>query len=72
MAHDVTFVVPSRPLGKNDVEFEVRKSGQKFGTLKVSKGALVWKPLHGKLSYKLSWAQFDNAMQEKGSKALQN
>lgn len=54
MAHDVTFTVPDRPLGKNDVAFVVRQSGGKLGTLKVSKGALVWKPGMGKHSYKLT------------------
>jgi len=72
MAHDVTFTVPDRPLGHNDVTFTVRQSGDILGTLKVSKGALVWRPGKGKQSYKLTWSQFDAMVKEKGSKAFQS
>ena len=72
MAHDVTFTVPDRPLGKNDVTFSVRQSGDVLGTLKVSKGALVWRPAKGKHSYKLTWTQFGAAAKEKGPKAYQS
>jgi hypothetical protein len=71
MAHDVTFTVPDRPLGHNDVIFTVRQSGRILGNLKVSKGALVWRPGRGKQSYKLTWSQFHGAAKEKGSKAFQ-
>jgi hypothetical protein len=72
MAHDVTFTVPDRPLGKNDVTFTVRESGEILGTLKVSKGALVWRPKSGKQSYKLRWNQFDSLAQKAGAKAYQS
>lgn len=72
MAHDVTFTVPVRPLGLNDVVFVVRESGEVLGTLKVSKGALVWRPGKGKHSYKLPWGQFDAIIKIKGSKAFQS
>ena len=42
MVHVVTFSVPARTLGKADIEFVIRRDGTKFGTLRVSKGALVW------------------------------
>jgi len=72
MAHHVTFTVPDRPLGHNDVAFMVRQSGDILGTLKVSKGALVWRPGRGKHSYKLTWSQFDAVVKEKGFKAFQS
>jgi hypothetical protein len=72
MVRDVTFNVPDRPLGHNDVIFTVRQSGRILGTLKVSKGALVWRPGRGKQSYKLAWSQFDTVVKEKGSKAFQS
>ena len=36
MAHDVQFSVPSRQLGRSDIEFMVKKDGDLIGTLKVS------------------------------------
>lgn len=44
MKHDVEFSIPKRELGKADIEFSVKRGGQKFGTLKVSKGSVVWVP----------------------------
>ena len=41
MAHKVTFSVPERTLGREDVEFVVEKDGVRFGTLLVSKGAVA-------------------------------
>ena len=42
MAHDARFSVPERPLAHADIEFNVFQNGEKFGTLRVSKGAVVW------------------------------
>ena len=41
MAHNVTFSVPARSLGKSDIEFVVRRNSEKFGTLRISNGSLV-------------------------------
>lgn len=41
MAHDVKFTVPEGQLGKVDIESAIKKNGASFGTLKVSKGAIV-------------------------------
>lgn len=42
MKPDVKFLIPERDLGRADIEFHVKKNGQKFGALKVSKGSIVW------------------------------
>jgi hypothetical protein len=42
--HNVKFVIPERDLGKADIQFNVKKSNLKFGTLKISKGSIVWIP----------------------------
>ena len=55
MAHEVTFTVPQRPLGKTDVEFDVKKNGTMFGTLKVSKGGIVWRSKNNTYGHFLSW-----------------
>lgn len=67
MAYTVKFDLPRRELGLADIEFLVRKDGQVFGKLFVSKGAIVWrrkwKSRRGK---KLGWKNFDKAMQDQG------
>lgn len=65
MAHDVRFSVPPRTLGKSDIEFVVRRNGEKFGTLRVSKGSLVWFPRKGVKGRKVSWRRFDAFMEDK-------
>lgn len=65
MAHHVTFSVPQRTLGKSDIEFIVKRNGEKFGTLRISKGALVWFPRNGVKGRRASWRQFDDFMEGK-------
>lgn len=67
MAHDVKFTVPERELGKADIEFSVKKNGSKFGTLKVSKGAVVWTPASKQYGYKVSWSMLDDIAQREGT-----
>lgn len=64
MAHNVSFSVPSRPLGKSDVEFSVNKDGAKIGTLKISNGSIVWFPAGTTYGHKITWAKFDKLMKE--------
>lgn len=68
MAHDVIFNVPGRSLGRSDVEFQVKKDGSILGTLKVSKGSVVWFPANTTYGYKVNWSKFDNILQENGTK----
>ena len=64
--HSVTFTLPERRLGNSDIEFIVRSDDVRLGTLKVSKGALVWSPANKKRGYELGWTDFDRVMQERG------
>ena len=65
--HDVRFTIPERSLGKTDVEFSIIRDGAFFGTMKISKGAIVWEPAHAKkYQYQLSWTVFDAIAQERG------
>ncbi|HEU5290212.1 MAG TPA: hypothetical protein VFU05_06170 [Cyclobacteriaceae bacterium] len=61
--HTVKFSIPERELGKADIEFKIKKGGQKFGTLKVSKGSIVWFPKDTSYGHKLGWNKFDEIMQ---------
>lgn len=67
MKHDVTFSIPDRELGKADIEFHIKKDGQKFGTLKVSKGSVVWVPRDNTYGYRMGWNQFDSSIQNEGT-----
>ncbi len=66
MAHTVTFNVPQRSLGREDIEFVVERDGVRFGTLLVSKGAVEWRPANKVYKRRLRWEQFDQLMQESG------
>ena len=63
MAHDVKFSIPERSLGHSDVEFDVWKDDVKLGTLKISKGSLVWFPYGTSVGHRISWSKFDEMMQ---------
>ena len=62
--HKVSFNVPARPLSHADIIFEVEQDGEKFGELRVSKGALVWFPRNKKIGYRISWKKFDELARE--------
>lgn len=64
MAHKVTFSVPERTLGREDVEFVVEKDGVRFGTLLVSKGAVEWRPTNKVYRRRMRWDRFDALMRE--------
>jgi hypothetical protein len=68
MAHKVTFSVPERSLGREDIEFVVMRDGVRFGTLLVSKGAVEWRPTNKVYRQRLDWERFDQVMRESGRK----
>lgn len=68
MAHDVKFSIPKRTLGTADVEFDVHRDGNKLGTLKVSKGSLVWFPSGTSYGHKIGWKKFDKLMKDHASR----
>ena len=68
--HEVEVSVPSGiPVGNRDVIFRIEKNGELLGSLKVSRGAAVWRPAHSKAhAYRLAWGRFDEAMRSFGRK----
>jgi len=60
--HDVTFELPKGYVGYADVLIKVREDGDLLGTLKISQGAVVWRPGNAKLGYRMGWERFDAAM----------
>ena len=68
MAHNVKFSIPEKDLGRADVEFRISHGGAKVGTLKISKGALVWVPKDHTYGFKIGWKDFDALMRERNVK----
>lgn len=64
MKHTVTFSLPTRDLGKADIDFWVKKDGKAFGKLEISKGAIVWYPRLTTNGHKASWSRFDELMED--------
>jgi len=62
MAHEVTFTVPERPLEKKDIEFDVKVDGEMLGTLKVSRGGVVWRPRNCTFGYYSTWEKLDETI----------
>ena len=61
--HNVSFTLPIRKLGKEDIEFYVRADGAIFGKLAVSNGSIVWFPRSSRRGRKIGWKRFDELMQ---------
>lgn len=62
MAHDVSFELPRRKLGRSDVRFLVKRDGEVLGTLAVSNGSLVWFPKGTTYGCRVGWRKFDVLM----------
>jgi hypothetical protein len=71
MAHKV-FVdldVNAVEVKAKDVVFKVYKRKKKFGELRVSRGAVVWRGRSDQWGRKLSWRRFDELMQSTARRA---
>jgi hypothetical protein len=44
----------------------VEQDGNRLGVVKISRGAIDWKPGKAKRTWSLSWSQFDDLMREFG------
>ena len=51
MAHEVSFDIPERSLGRADIKFTVKENGS-------------WFPKKTTYGCKMGWSKFDNMMQE--------
>ena len=66
MAHKVMFSTPHLELGSADVTFRVRKNNALLGYLKISKGAVVWKPSQHQGGHKIHWDHLADLLREHG------
>ena len=67
--HNVSFNIPTRELGKADVEFVVKKDNTKLGELHVSNGSVVWFPTGNSYGYKMPWADLGILLVQNGSRS---
>jgi hypothetical protein len=54
---------------KKDVVFKVYRRRHKFGELRISHGAVVWRGRGDQYGRKLSWDRFDELMQSSARRA---
>ncbi len=68
--HYVDFKIPKSELGKADAVFSIRNEDGKIGTLKISHGAIEWRPANNSYSRRLTWSRLNEIMQKEGSRVL--
>lgn len=68
MKHIVKFSLAERELGNSDIEFAIKKGGNKFGILKVSKGSIVWVQKDNTYGYRVGWDKFDELFNREGKR----
>ena len=66
MAHKISMQQPKDNIVNKDVVFTVKKNGKKLGELRVSKGALEWKPRTSTYSNYMTWSDFAEIMENGG------
>jgi hypothetical protein len=68
MGHTVSFSIPKRQLGREDVKFTVHLNGEPLGTLHVSRGAVDWAPAGCTYGRRLTWSQAAALFEENGKR----
>ena len=58
--------IPWLEVGKSDVIFHIDSDDERLGSLRVSKGHIVWTPANKVFSYWLNWHDFDKIAVKKG------
>ncbi|MFC2006817.1 hypothetical protein ACFLUQ_01460 [Chloroflexota bacterium] len=58
--------IPRLQIGNSDVVFHIEDAGDKLGSLRISKGNIVWTPVNKKMSYWLNWNDFGKIIAENG------
>lgn len=58
--------IPRLIIGKSDIIFDIKKNGEMLGSLRISKGHLVWRPANNQFGYWLNWSNFSSVAVENG------
>lgn len=68
--HEVVMSISHNHLSASDVAFKVRHGGETLGTLRVSKGSVVWVPRNKEIGKQISWKQFAEVMEASAEKPV--
>jgi hypothetical protein len=63
MKHEIRVKLPPAEVLNRDVTFVIREDGRKLGELKVSRGALEWKPRNQQRHFRCRWRDFAEFME---------
>ena len=66
MAHRISMQQPKENIVNKDVVFIIKKNGKKLGELRISKGALEWKPRNSTNTNYMTWSDFSGIMENGG------
>ena len=67
--HTVEVKTPALEVGKVDVVFTVRRDGQIYGRLKISRGGVEWmQRSDSKKAFHMLWTKFDATFFKEGNK----
>lgn len=61
--HEVILSLPATEIQRADASFSISRDGEKFGTLEISSGSLVWFAKHAKQGQRISWETFAKLME---------
>ena len=65
--HNVTIrEVPYLKIGNADIVFDIRRGNDFLGSLCISKGHVVWRPVNNIYGYWLNWTDFSETMEATG------
>lgn len=67
--HEIGLKIPKEiEIVNRDIKIVVRRDGNRFGTLTISKGTIDWRPVNAKSGKRgetqLGWSKFDEVMKE--------
>ena len=58
--------IPRLLLGNSDVVFDIKRNDQMLGSLRISKGHIVWRPVNNQFGYWMHWTDFGSVAMERG------
>jgi hypothetical protein len=71
--HNVTIrKIPNLRIGNSDMVFDINLGNELLGSLRVSRGHLVWRPANNEYGYWFNWSDFGRLATENGRRRRVN
>jgi hypothetical protein len=64
--------VPLLELRNSDLVVDVKYDNEMIGSLRISKGNVVWRPANYSFGYWLNWSDFGRVLEDKGRRRMVN